>query len=636
MNYMFKRSEYNSFVLSILVVLVLSICSCNAAPKKKDTILSNDKSDSEFTIYVNTQEDVNVKILNIDKPYQRGMLLKQGTYQIEASKEGFATKTITIQHERNFIYPIVLEQDNEALFLAKGNIIWEEGNSSLLNVQFTDGYIWYKENNPGNLGYSEVNTYCQYLKIEYHEVIFENFRVPSKSELVSLYKSSLPLDYKDGYIWSSFKEKDKYWYMDHGKNGRGAFTQRNRYTYPLCVQKNTLFDHNLTLIQLANNIFKYHNKHKSAYASPEKPLLYSRTEPSELYKGEFETNQYFANRVKKEQSRVDDINELRKKEYQTELTLWLSKVENLKKEHINKLAILERNKNQTYLKALTQALSIKYGDPTIDSIIYNADSQKFNIELTSSTDRGIENLFEHKQIIFVNREHAIKFKEILSRKSFSPSVIFLVSDSSLIFNGIKEIKNSNKFVEDNEFKDSYNSISKLHSFINNYPMSSYVVKSKKRIDVLDAEAKKEETRNARIVLANQKRNEKFARESREKSEKNRLAMEEAERNFSILGTCRAGNTVTHREKWNTKTSSGNIIADSLFNASIKETFVISYNGTVEGFVGNKVKVHINDYSVEKINGGGILQPNTYRQNDIQKEADKRLGKSFYYDKDRCK
>jgi hypothetical protein len=102
-----------------------------------------------------------------------------------------------------------------------------------------------------------------------------------------------------------------------------------------------------------------------------------------------------------------------------------------------------------------------------------------------------------------------------------------------------------------------------------------------------------------------------------------------------LGVCSVGESVYHREKWNTKTSSGNVIADSLFNAATKEEFVIIFEGIVEGFLGNKVKVIINDYKVEQTQGGGFLQPKTYQGNELARYADKYIGKAQFYEKSRC-
>jgi chromosome segregation ATPase len=111
-----------------------------------------------------------------------------------------------------------------------------------------------------------------------------------------------------------------------------------------------------------------------------------------------------------------------------------------------------------------------------------------------------------------------------------------------------------------------------------------------------------------------------------------LAQEKA---FVVLGQCDIGNTVYHREVWNTKTSSGNVLADMAFGAATKETFIITYEAVVESFLGNKVKTIINDYKIQQTVGGGFLNQRTYRKYDIASHADKYIGKTQFYDKARC-
>lgn len=105
--------------------------------------------------------------------------------------------------------------------------------------------------------------------------------------------------------------------------------------------------------------------------------------------------------------------------------------------------------------------------------------------------------------------------------------------------------------------------------------------------------------------------------------------------FYTLGDCEVGNSVYHREVWNTKTSSGNIIADGLFGAATKESFIITYEAIVEGFLGDKVKTIINDYKIQQTLGGGFLDQKTYRKYEIAKHADKYIGRTQFYKKSRC-
>lgn len=113
------------------------------------------------------------------------------------------------------------------------------------------------------------------------------------------------------------------------------------------------------------------------------------------------------------------------------------------------------------------------------------------------------------------------------------------------------------------------------------------------------------------------------------------AAAEAAKQFVKLGNCVDGETVYHREAWNATTSSGNILADALLNASTKEDFIIVFEGVVKGTLGKKVEVYLQDYTINQTKGGGILQPATYANDAVIRYADKKLGKSHFFDKSRC-
>ncbi|MGE4397943.1 MAG: MORN repeat-containing protein [Campylobacterales bacterium] len=112
------------------------------------------------------------------------------------------------------------------------------------------------------------------------------------------------------------------------------------------------------------------------------------------------------------------------------------------------------------------------------------------------------------------------------------------------------------------------------------------------------------------------------------------AISEAKK-FNKLGHCAAGETVYHRETWSSTTSSGNVLADALFGAATKESFIIEFEGIVKGFTGNKVEVYLQDYAVKQTRGGGILQPVTGAKGRIAEYADKKVGRVYFYDKSRC-
>lgn len=120
-----------------------------------------------------------------------------------------------------------------------------------------------------------------------------------------------------------------------------------------------------------------------------------------------------------------------------------------------------------------------------------------------------------------------------------------------------------------------------------------------------------------------------------KKEQDAKAAQEASKKFIKLGNCEVGETVYHREAWNSKTSSGNFLADALFNASVKEDFIIEFEGIVKGILGKKVEVYLQDYSFKQTKGGGILQPATGASDTLIKYANSRIGKSHFFEKSRC-
>lgn len=120
---------------------------------------------------------------------------------------------------------------------------------------------------------------------------------------------------------------------------------------------------------------------------------------------------------------------------------------------------------------------------------------------------------------------------------------------------------------------------------------------------------------------------------KKKADIDKKAQDETKK-FLELGKCEAGETVIHRETWDSTTSSGNFLADAFFNAAKQESFLIEFEGVVKGFMGKKVEVYLQEYSVKQTKGGGIFNT-TNASSDIAKYADKRVGKSYFFDKSRC-
>jgi hypothetical protein len=107
------------------------------------------------------------------------------------------------------------------------------------------------------------------------------------------------------------------------------------------------------------------------------------------------------------------------------------------------------------------------------------------------------------------------------------------------------------------------------------------------------------------------------------------------REFIELGKCEIGETVYHREAWDIATSSGNILADKFFNAVKNESYIIEFEGVVKSFAGKKVEVYLQDYTVKQTKGNSLLQLVTHSDDKVNNYAEKRIGKTHYFDKSRC-
>lgn len=151
---------------------------------------------------------------------------------------------------------------------------------------------------------------------------------------------------------------------------------------------------------------------------------------------------------------------------------------------------------------------------------------------------------------------------------------------------------------------------------------------------------------ARINL--QRENEAKELKAREEAERQKLQVQKdaeqraqaakAEAEFKAmfprLGRCIVGESVTHRELLNASQSSGNALADIIWNSHTKAQYVIEYEAVVEGFVGSKVKTTINGYQVKQLKAGSYVDGADMRSR-VAGYADKLVGKTQFYDRARC-
>lgn len=241
-----------------------------------------------------------------------------------------------------------------------------------------------------------------------------------------------------------------------------------------------------------------------------------------LTKDEFETTSDFNKRKNEHRKLIDSKNELLLKE-------WENRISIQKQEHNSRIRDINNNKITEFLKYIQISMALKYGYPTVKDVSYNADSQYFNIELSSSKKNYSETVK-----IPVGIKYARKFKEILKDQNFKPTILFKYVNKKLEFSSIKEIVDPEILVVEKEYTESYNSIEKLNKFIQKYPKSPFLSKAKSRIIFLTEEDRKKELRLAQLEK------ERIEREKR--LEKQRIENKKRERE-AYLSKKRVGDKV---------------------------------------------------------------------------------------------
>lgn len=277
----------------------------------------------------------------------------------------------------------------------------------------------------------------------------------------------------------------------------------------------------------------------------------------------------------------------------------------------------ESYRQKVYRESFSEGIKFVLGKPYFRDILYDADAEKMSATVFSAQDET----FTGSVTFDVPLSTARSFKSDLQNKKIVPVITF---DENLNVISAKTLSNTGLVDLDFHNAKESGSVELLQSFINEHPQSSKVELAKNEIIKLKNLRREKEAKQAAI------------RRDKEIAEK-KLAEKKAAEAFQMtrLGNCEIGNTIYHRETWNTKTSSGNIIADSLFGAATKEEFVIVYEAVVKARVGSKVEAVINDYGVKQTQGGGFLQPKTWAKYDISSHADKYIGKTQFYESSRC-
>lgn len=610
----------------LFLLLLLGCSSASISPSAHSTPSPKKKpklGEVKISLTVTpTPSDARIRILNIVPKYKNEIILKKGKYHIEVSKPGYQTikKWIELDSSKN----VEVSLKKKITHTYNGSFVWQGApiNSDYKKLYFTNGLVWALETKK-NLIYSDAKRYCKSLRVSDGGVTLSNFRLATTDEILLTFSKGSLFGHKRLSVWtSSVSElslknvpKNYYYYSmyinNSGSDLGNSYPEkgRDRTHSALCVSDGL----NLKINETANKIYKYSENNTGKMKLPKKP---AKPKGKALVKGEFETTNEFNDRVKSEQLK-DTI------KHKKAVELWEYEIVKIKNSNKNKKEAFKKNKSYNMENAFQKAMSLIYGSPKIKSAHYDADQEAFNINITSSNGT-----YSNRVQIPVESRYARQFKEILTAKNFEPTIEFKIKNSNVLFLNIREIISPNQLVIETAYKNTKNTTVSLNEFISKYPDSPYAEEAKIKVDKLLKEATKARERQEEIKLARKK---KYDKEKREKE----IARKKAEHDFLTLGTCSIGETVYHRERWNTKTSSGNIIADNLFGAATKEQFVVVYEGIVKGFLGEKVEVIINDYSIKQTIGGGFLKPYTLRKFEIEKHADKYLGKTQFYNKKRC-
>lgn len=414
---------------------------------------------------------------------------------------------------------------------ANGNIEWSssDNNFNFNNIRYRKNLFWSKQMAHHKLNWYKAKKYCNNLSIRNSGVLFNNFRLPTSDEFWYSFKTGyyvsedLPSNMKRKSFFTntvSKTYKNNIIVIDVGssnvevrdhtkKNSRyiGSFSQHR--IYVMCTSDKI----SGSVQNIAKNMFEKFEENSSKLSLPKKPI---KMRYKKLLKDEFETTKQYNSRINESKKSIDLQNKKKIKS-------WKQKIENQKLKYKSKLKRLKNSRKSDYIRYLQKAMHIKYGSPKIINVEYNADNQIFEIKLKSTRDG-----YNNKVKIPVKIKYAKKFKKILEDKNFKPTIEFKVVNNKLIFSGIKEIKDPEVLVEENEYKKAYkiknnkNSISELQKFIAKYPNSTFKSSAESRITNLKKEIRveKEKERLYKIRRAEEDRKtkEKWKKERERKQQ----------------------------------------------------------------------------------------------------------------------
>jgi len=249
---MYVKIDKDSFIKSEQVKVFTITDGIADTSKGQISILDLEDTRSEFRLFINTPNGEKVRVLNIKPKYKDGIWLQEGKYHIEVSAKKHQTYKKWIQLNKDTSLTIKLKRQKN---ISVGTVSW----SSKSGVKYIDGLYWQDQavNKVNKMNWDKANKYCKALIIKSGRVYIDDFKLPSESELISLYKSNSRLDYSGSICWSSsINEKHtdfaKYVFINNKKSG---WYKKSGSSYVRCVAHRN-YSEQLSLLELAKLLQK--------------------------------------------------------------------------------------------------------------------------------------------------------------------------------------------------------------------------------------------------------------------------------------------------------------------------------------------------------------------------------------------
>lgn len=158
---------------------------------------------------------------------------------------------------------------------------------------------------------------------------------------------------------------------------------------------------------------------------PAKPKMPRLPKSETLVKGEFETTTAFKSRIERaKKKRTAQIEKL-EKSYARKVQAYNKEVKRLTDAHNVKVKALRVRLPQIEADAMVRAYGAVYGAPRLDNLRYDADTEQFFADLTST--RGG---FREQVVIKMPLRMARRFKE--DAPGIKPEVVFIIQDNKML------------------------------------------------------------------------------------------------------------------------------------------------------------------------------------------------------------